>query len=223
MSKGVEVGLRKFWTGESIAVPTANTEPDELSDLPKLNTFKHGLVHGAAWMVAMRWTVRSIGLLNTVILARLLTPQDFGLIAMAAVVIGFLDSVLDLNTDLPLVRNSAAGRSHYNSAWTLQVLSGSLKSALFIGIAPLLVAYYGDPRVGTIAYIIALRPFIEGFENIGQVDFRRDLRFDKEFRYWVYRRLLTFFLTIGIAFWLRNYLALAIAAPVSGAVTVVLS
>ena len=83
--------------------------------------------------------------------------------------------------------------------------------------------YYGDPRVGTIAYIIALRPAIEGFENIGQVDFRRDLRFDLEFRYWVYRRLVTFVLTIGVALWLRNYLALAIAAPISGAVTVFLS
>ena len=103
------------------------------------------------------------------------------------------------------------------------MLSGLVKSGLFIAIAPLLAAYYGDPRVGTITYIIALRPAIEGFENIGQVDFRRDLQFDKEFRYWVYRRLLTFLLTIGIALWLRNYLALAIAAPISGAVTVFLS
>ena len=96
------------------------------------------------------------------------------------------------------------------------MLTGVVKSVLFIGVAPLLAAYYGDPRVETITYIIALRPAIEGFENIGQVDFRRDLRFDKEFRYWVYRRLLTFLLTIGIVLWLRNYLALALAAPISG-------
>ena len=74
-----------------------------------------------------------------------------------------------------------------------------------------------------VVYIIALRPGIEGFENIGQVDFRRELQFDKEFRYWVYRRLLSFLLSIGIALWMRNYLALAIAAPITGIVTVVLS
>jgi O-antigen/teichoic acid export membrane protein len=174
-------------------------------------------------MVAMRWTVRSIGLLNTVILARLLTPQDFGLVAMASVVVGLLDALTNLNVDIPLIRNRAMGHSHYDSAWTLQVLSGWVKCGLYLGIAPLLVKYYGDPRVGTVACILALRPAIEGFENIGQVDFRRDLQFDKEFRYWVYRRLLAFVLTIGIALWLRDYLALAIAAPISAAVTVLLS
>jgi O-antigen/teichoic acid export membrane protein len=173
-------------------------------------------------MVAMRWTVRSIGLLNTVILARLLIPQDFGLVAMANVVLGLLDAVTNPNVDIPLIRG-ATGRSQYDSAWTLQVLAGWVKCGLYLAIAPLLVKYYGDPRVGTIACILAFRPAIEGFENIGQVDFRRHLQFDKEFRYWVYRRLLAFVLTVGIAVWLRNYLALAIAAPISAAVTVSLS
>ena len=193
------------------------------SDQPNFSSFKHSIAQGATWMVAMRWTIRSIGLLNTIILARVLTPQDFGLVAMATVVIGLLDAVTSVNVDLPLIRNRAVKRCHYDSAWTLQVLSGWVKCGLYLGIAPFLVKYYGDPRVGTVACIIALRPAIEGFENIGQVDFRRDLRFDKEFRYWVYRRLLTFVLTIGIALWLRNYLALAIAAPISAAVTVFLS
>jgi O-antigen/teichoic acid export membrane protein len=174
-------------------------------------------------MVAMRWTVRAIGLLNTIILARVLTPQDFGLVAMATVVIGLLDAVTSPDVDIPLIRNRAAKRCHYDSAWTLQVLSGCMQFILYVAISPLLVKYYGDARVGTIACIIALRPAIEGFENIGQVDFRRDLQFDKEFRYWVYRRLMTFVLTIGIALWLRNYLALAIAAPIGAAVTVLLS
>ena len=174
-------------------------------------------------MVAMRWTVRSIGLINTIILARLLTPADFGLVAMATVVIGLLDAVTSVNVEYPLIRDRSVEQSRYNSAWTLQVLSGGIKTGIYLLIAPLLAKYYGDSRVGIVTAIIALRPVIEGFENIGQVDFRRDLRFDKEFRYWVYRRLLTFALTIWIAFWLRNYLALAIAAPISAAVTVVLS
>src|SRR5262245_39972073 len=130
-------------------------------------------------MVAMRWTIRLIGLVNTVILARVLTPGDFGLVAMATVAIGLLDAVTTVNVELPLIRNRAIGRPHYDSAWTLQVLSGLVKSGLYFAVAPLLVKYYGDPRVGTVVCIIALRPAIESFENIGQVDFRRDLQFDK--------------------------------------------
>jgi O-antigen/teichoic acid export membrane protein len=142
---------------------------------------------------------------------------------MASVVLGFLDALAEFNVETALVRSTAVGRPHYDSAWTLQVIEGMVKTGLLIAVAPFIAAYYGDPRIEIVVYIMALRPAIEGFENIGQVDFRRELQFDKEFRYWVYRRVLSFLLTIGIALWLRNYLALAIAAPITAISTVVLS
>ena len=138
------------------------------SEKPNFNSLGHSVTHGAAWMVGMRWTIRAIGLVNTIILARLLTPQDFGLVAMATVVIGLLDAVTDPNVEIPLLRRQLIGRLYYDSAWTLQVISGVVKSALFIGIAPLLAAYYGDPRIAMITCIIALRPVIEGFENMAK-------------------------------------------------------
>jgi O-antigen/teichoic acid export membrane protein len=194
--------------------------PDEGQNYDNL---RHSMARGAVWMIGMRWTIRAIGLLNTVILARLLTPADFGIVAMASVAASLLDSLADFNAETSLVRSLVVGRGRYDSAWTVQVIEGLVKTALLVSIAPLLAGYYGDPRVELVLYIIALRPGIEGFENIGQVDFRRELQFDKEFRYWVYRRLLAFLLSIGIALWMRNYLALAIAAPITGIATVVLS
>ena len=146
-----------------------------------MSSSTRSVARGATWMIAMRWTVRSIGLLNTIILARLLSSQDFGLVAMASVVLGLMDAVADVNVDIPLIRKRALGPAHYNSAWTLQVISGWIKSGLYLCVAPLLVDYYGDPRVGTIACILAIRPAIEGFENIGQVDFRRDLNSRRNF------------------------------------------
>lgn len=181
------------------------------------------MAEGAAWMIGMRWTIRAIGLLNTIILARLLTPEDFGIVAMATVIIGLLNAMTDFNVDTAILRDGKAGTAHYNSAWTLQVTAGATKSLLLICIAPYIAQYYGDYRIQTVIYIIAARPIIAGFENIGQVDFRRQLQFGKEFSYWVYRRILSFFLTIVIVLWLQDYLALAIAQPITGAVTVILS
>ena len=48
---------------------------------------------GAAWMVLLRISDRTIGLISTVVLARLLMPGDFGLIAIAAAVIGMLGTI----------------------------------------------------------------------------------------------------------------------------------
>src|SRR5262249_30045742 len=112
------------------------------SDSPNFSSITHSIARGATWMVAMRWTIRLIGLVNTVILARILTPGDFGLVAMATVAIGLLDAVSAVNVDLPLIRNRAIGRAHYDSAWTLLVLSGLVKSGLYFAVAPLLVKYY---------------------------------------------------------------------------------
>ena len=60
-------------------------------------------------MIGMRWAIRGIGLLSTILLARLLTPEDFGVVAMAMVavallsfiVLGLLDSVLTVRGGIP--------------------------------------------------------------------------------------------------------------------------
>jgi O-antigen/teichoic acid export membrane protein len=41
-------------------------------------------IEGSLWMIAMRWAVRAAGLVSTVILARILTPDDFGVVAMSS-------------------------------------------------------------------------------------------------------------------------------------------
>src|SRR6476659_7345568 len=119
--------------------------PDEGKNYDNL---RHSMARGALWMVGMRWTIRAIGLLNTAILARLLTPADFGIIAMASVAVSFLDAMGDFSVETALVRSSlAVGRGRYDSAWTVQVTEGLVKTALLISIAPLLASYYGDPRI----------------------------------------------------------------------------
>lgn len=181
------------------------------------------MMRGAAWMVSMRWSVRAIGLVNTVILARLLTPEDFGIVAMAMIVVGLLTELAETNVEIALIRNREADRADYDSAWTMKILTGALITGALFAVAPLAAGYFDDERVRFVIQVVALRALILGFENIGVVDFRRDLDFARDFRYNVFRRLSLFVVALGIAFALRDYRALAIAAPVSAALTVALS
>ena len=73
-----------------------------------LTVISSRLVRGSAWMVAMRWTLRGVGLVSTLILVRLLAPTDFGLVATAMIVVGFLDAILQTGVDLALIRNAEA-------------------------------------------------------------------------------------------------------------------
>jgi O-antigen/teichoic acid export membrane protein len=159
-------------------------------------------------MVGMRWAIRGIGLLSTVILARLLAPEDFGLVAMAMVGIGLLEVFTHAGVDLALIRNREAEREHYDAAWTINVALGAALALVLLLGAPVAAAYFGDPRVTSVIRFLALRSFIGGFENVGVIDFRRDLAFDKEFRFEVYKKSIYLVVIIGLAAILRNYWAL---------------
>jgi len=181
------------------------------------------MAKGAMWMVGMRWSLRFVGLLNTLIIARLLTPDDFGVSTMAWIVVEFLMMLAETNVDIGVLRNNKFTRDYLDSAWTVKIISGTLIFVVLVLIAPLANIYYNDDRVSLVIQIVALRALIMGFENIGIVEFRHKMEFAKEFRYWTLRRLIMLGFGLGLAFTLRNYMALALAAPISGVLTVVIS
>jgi O-antigen/teichoic acid export membrane protein len=184
---------------------------------------KAAMARGAAWMVAMRWSLRAVGVVNTMIIARMLTPADFGIATMAWIVVEFLLTLSDANVDMALLRENAGSREHLDTAWTIRVVSGAATAAVLFAVAPLAEAYYADPRVSTVVWITALRAVVMGFENIGVVEFRRNLEFGKEYRYWLWRRLLMLGMGLALVAMFRDYMALAIAAPVSALITVAVS
>ena len=84
---------------------------------------------GAAWTVALRFSVRGIGLVSTVILARLLVPGDFGLVGLAMMLQGILEIMGRFGFDLALIRDRDAGRKHYDTTWTLTLIRNGLVAA----------------------------------------------------------------------------------------------
>jgi len=181
------------------------------------------MVSGTLWMVSMRWTIRLIGLINTAIIARLLIPTDFGLIALAMVAVDLIITITDGDIEMALVRSATADPEFQRTGWTLKILAGIATCATIMAIAPLVAGHFGDQRIVTILEIASLRPLILGFENIAVVEFRRGLRFATEFRYLVAQRLVTFVIGLSLVLAFRDYLALAWSMPASALVTVALS
>jgi len=181
------------------------------------------MVSGTLWMVLMRWVIRLIGLVNTAIIARILAPEDFGLIALAMIAVDLCITLTDGDVDMALIRARRDDRAFQDTGWTLKVLAGLVTAAALWGLAPSVAAHFGDPRIETVVQIAALRPLLLGFENIGVVRFRRSLNFSAEFRYLVVQRLISFVAVLGLVVTLEDYLALAWAMPLSAGITVALS
>ena len=167
------------------------------------------LLHGSLWMVGLRWGLRCLGLVNTFILARLLTPGDFGLVAMAMLVIGLVEVFGQTGQLLALIRYPQPTRAHYDSVWTLTIIIAVVLTAVIWLVAPLAPLYFHEPRATGLIQVLALRTLVGGFENVGVVAFRKNLQFAKEFRYQLLQRVVTVLATVVCAVWLRDYRALA--------------
>jgi O-antigen/teichoic acid export membrane protein len=166
-------------------------------------------------MVGLRWAIRLTGVVSTIILARLLTPADFGVVAIAMIVVGLLEMLSQTGQALAIIRHQSPTREHYDSAWTVSVLFGFGVALAIVAVAPLTRIYFHEPRSIVVMQCLALRAALGGLENIGTVDFRRDLQFGRVFSYNFYAKLFSFCITITLAIIVRNYWAL-VAGIVGG-------
>jgi len=170
---------------------------------------------GAFLTVGMRWTDRLLGLISTMILARLLVPEDFGLVSMAMVFAGLVDVLLDLGVGVALVQNSRADSEDFHTAWTLRICQATAAAIVLVVSATFVARYYGDERVVSILHVVAITAFIGGFENIGIVSFQKNMEFGRDFQFLFLKRGFAVAFTITAAFVLRSYWALVLGNLVS--------
>jgi lipopolysaccharide exporter len=181
------------------------------------------IVRGSAWIIGVRWCVRFLGLISTVILARLLTPADYGIVAIASMIVGIVEVFGRAGQGSAIVRHPNPTREHYDSAWTVSLLLGFAVGGIIWALTPLATTYFHEPRATLIVEILAFRTMLSGAQNIGVLNFQRRLEFSKQFWFSVTPTLVSFPITIAAAFILRNYWALVIALMVEYVVTFTLS
>jgi O-antigen/teichoic acid export membrane protein len=181
------------------------------------------IAQGAVWMVGARLVDRLVGFVSTLILARLLTPADFGLVAMAMAVIGLIELASAFGFEVQLLRIAQPTRSQYDTVWSLNALFGLGCAAVTAAAAWPAATFYGDERLVAIMLALALGWAIGALENVGIVDFRRNLQFNVEFRFLITKRVLSFVVTLTIALLARSYWALVIGTVAGRTAGMVLS
>lgn len=173
------------------------------------------IAKGAAWLMGFKLLDKSIGLVSTLILARLLTPSDFGLVAMAVSIVALLELMGAFGFDSALIQRQDTQRSHYDTAWTFNVIFGASIALLLVVAAIPAASFYREPRLELMLPAMALGALVGGFENIGTVAFRKELNFRMEFIYLFIKRIAVFVVVVTLAYTLRSFWAL-IWATVAG-------
>ena len=120
---------------------------------------------------------------NILILARLLVPADFGLVAMAMSAIAIIELASAFSFEVALIQREHPTREYYDTAWTLNVALGTACALATVGLAYPAALFYGEPRLTPVMLVLAGGWIVQSFENIGTVNFRRDMDFSREFRF----------------------------------------
>ena len=192
--------------------------------MERLKSIGSQMAAGASWMVLFKLLDRGMGVVSVIVLARLLVPADFGLIALSVSLIALLEVLGAFGLETALIQQANARRAHYDAVWTFNVLLGLATGLVAAALAAPAASFYGDPRVALVMLVLGAARAIQGFENVGVVAFRKEMQFDREFRFLLAKRLApTLLVTIPLAFVLRDYWALLIGSFAGACIGVCLS
>jgi lipopolysaccharide exporter len=169
---------------------------------------KEKLVKGVAWLGAAKVVVNLLALCSTLIMARLLTPGDFGLVALATAMLTIIQSVTSLSLSSALIHHKAPTDRHYHTAWTLNFVRAIFIGLLFCAAGPMMASAYSESRLVNIMLVIGVSVTLTGLNNPKTVALTRTLVFWQEFVMTVSQKLAGFVVGVGMAFIYKSYWAL---------------
>ena len=164
--------------GRVEAVPAPDPCRHNMSEPDPGTRGRPSTTRAVVWTLAARQGERLLGVLSISILARLLSPSDFGLVAMGTSIAAVAEVLAAFGFDWALVRLPNPTREHYDTAWSLRVLCGAL---VFVGLAVLaypIAVLYSRPAVTAVVIAMGFSSLIGSAENIWMAEFRRQNRFE---------------------------------------------
>jgi len=134
-------------------------------------------IRGGAFTVGSQASQFVIGLLATMVMARLLTPRDYGLIGMVTVVTGFLTIFKDIGLSRATIQRNVLTHDEASSLFWINGAVGVGIALLTAAIAPVIARFYGEPRLTNITIALACGFLVSGFSVQHQALLRRRMRF----------------------------------------------
>jgi O-antigen/teichoic acid export membrane protein len=179
------------------------------------------------WTAASTVLAQSLALFRSVVLARLLSRADFGLYGMAQTVTEALNVLTSMGLDSAVIADKTQDEqtlaAQLNTVWTAELVRRVLLTLLIVAVAWPTARFYGDARLLWILPVLSLKWLLEGFQNIGLVLLRRQVRFARVFWFEQTSLLLYTLSAIGLAWWTRDVRALVLSQALNAVTLVVLS
>ena len=160
------------------------------------------------WAFLLRTVKQLFSLLRLVILARILAPQDFGLMGVALLSMATLETFSQTGVQQALIQKKCEIKSYLDSVWTVLILRSFILFTILYLIAPFAATFFDAPDAKPIIQVIGLSVIFQAFTNIGVIYFQKELEFNKQFVYQLSGTLTDFFVAVIAALILKNVWAI---------------
>ena len=160
---------------------------------------------------------------RSIVLARLLTPETFGLMGLASIALRTIETFTRPGISQALIARQRDFDEASATAFTLLIGRGVLLGALLAAAAPWVALFYETDELKPVLQVLSLVLAIGGLANINTIARRKELDFRALSYLGLATALLSTIVTIAAAFWLRNVWALVIGQLASVTLTTLLS
>lgn len=164
---------------------------------------------------------RSLGLISTLILARLLVPEDFGIVAIAAILLQFATVLSNSGIQQYIPQKDSIDDEDVNTAWSIDL---SMKFCLWMLLlfgAPLVGWFYDNAEIVAVIQVVSVVVFLRALQNPGLHLLRRNLTYRSIFWLFSWQKLISFIFVVTIAFITHSYWSIIVGDIVSALVGVI--
>jgi PST family polysaccharide transporter len=159
------------------AAPTQ--EPIRSSGAERARQLDRTLMHGVAWTGAMKWATQVVSWGATLVIARLLTPADYGLLTMATVYLGFIQLVNEFGLGPAIIKHRDLTETQIAGLGSLSVWMGIGWWVISIAAGFILAAFYEESAVQWIVAALGFTLVTTAVKVLPRALLSRDLRFKR--------------------------------------------
>lgn len=164
------------------------------------------------WTISGKFLARTLDFVSLLALARILKPEDFGLVAIATSMLVIVEAILDLPLTQALMRQPSPSDRMFDTAFTLSVLRGGAISLLMVILAWPTALIYDDSRLVLLVAVLSLAPAMRSLISPRMVLFMQRFDFKREFALDIIAKGSTLLFGVGAALTTGSYWALAVGA-----------
>lgn len=185
-------------------------------DLDKIKVKK-----GIIWVLTQRLFLRIFSFLRIPILARLISPEDFGLFGIITTILYMIDVLTRTGFQNALIQKKENVEAYLDVAWTINLIRGVIQTTIIVLVAQSVANFYDEQKLIELILFSSLSPLINSFESMQTIILRKKLQLKILSLFTILVSACGFGITIGLALYTRNIWALVWGTLVQTAITTI--